>query len=402
VRITFLATYFPRPSNRLMGTWALAQATALARAGIDVSVVTLTPRLPAWAARLGAARSFAGVPDACQIGGVHVYYPRWLYYPARPLRPISYRYPRPFLQAGWISARQWLLDFVRRDRPDVLFAHHSFVSGYVARRIHDVTQIPYVVTDHDFDEIRDCLRFPGRRRLFTEVSNAASANVVVSSQMARDIQALSGHLQPVVVHNGVDAARRGAPAMRAPHARRVIFSAGFFYRRKAFPLLVRAFARIAGRYPDAILRIAGDGEDRAAVEAARASSGFADRIELLGALPHDQLLHELNSAYAFALFGWNEPFGVVYAEAMAAGLPILLSSDCGIMDVVREGVECLAVPPRDEEAAARALDRVLADPELAQRLAANARVAATTLTWSANATQMIHLFERARRSGART
>lgn len=69
---------------------------------------------------------------------------------------------------------------------------------------------------------------------------------------------------------------------------------------------------------------------------------------------------------------WPEPFGIVIIEAMASGRPVIASNTGGISDIVEDGVSGLLVPPGDDVALGRSIERLLADPELRDRLGQSA------------------------------
>lgn len=399
MRVLFLATYFPKPDNLLMGHWALKQAQALRRQGADVRVVSFTSWVPKVAARSSGARAYAHCPRHHQFDDLPVEYPRWGVYHTGPLRQWGHREPRPQMAVGWWAARPVLRRVVREFRPDVVFAHHTAVNGYLAERLRRQTGLPFVVTDHDFGEIEDCERFPGRRAVFARVAAAASRMVAVASRMERAVRRLFPDARTVTVPNGTDPLPEDLWATDRPAeivGRKVVFGLGAFYQRKGFPLLVRAFGRIADRHPDAVLRIAGDGIERPLVEAAVRESGLAERVQLLGALPHRRAMQEMVWSDLFALVGWDEPFATVFLEAASAGKPMVWAADGGINDVLRDGEHGIAVPPRDPNTAALAIDRLLSSPADRARMGAAARhLFDARLTWDANARTMIKLFESA-------
>jgi glycosyltransferase involved in cell wall biosynthesis len=400
VRVLFLATFFPRPLNMLLGPWALAQAQALRRRIPDFQVVSLTPWVPTAHARAtGGAAAYARCPKEHYFGELPVLYPRWILYPIQPLKRWAYPDPWRQLRWGWHSAARSLRRIVRQTKPDVIFAHHTAANGYVARQLQREFGLPYVVTDHDFDEVRDCGRFPRRRELFAEVYENASAVVAVSRRMENDMRRLFPNAPTHTVHNGVEPLPgnlRRNPRPAELSGRKVIFSAGMFYQRKGFPLLIDAFSRIAVRHPAAILRIAGDGPDRALVEEAVRKADLGDRVQLLGKLSHDAVLQEMVWSDLFALIGWDEPFATVFIEAMSAGKPLLCANDGGINDVVIDGVHGRTVPPKDAQAAAAALDRLLSDDAGRPVMgAAAAKLVDDKLTWNANANAMLALFQEA-------
>jgi glycosyltransferase involved in cell wall biosynthesis len=176
----------------------------------------------------------------------------------------------------------------------------------------------------------------------------------------------------------------------------VVFTAAHLYYRKGVPLLIDAFARIADRHPDAVLRIVGDGEDREAVTEAAARAGLGDRVQLLGRTQHEQVLQEMAWADLFALVGWDEPHAIAHMEAMASGLPVLCADDGGIMDIFEDGTHGYAVRPHDTEAAAAGLDRLLSDAPGRERMGAQARaLVEESHTWDAHALRLMEVFETA-------
>src|SRR6202043_450450 len=112
-----------------------------------------------------------------------VSYPRALWYPIHPLKQHAFRDPAPQMKLAWGSARRSLIKTVERFRPDVIYAHHTAVNGYLAARLKRIFQTPFVVTDHDFAEIAECERFPARKRFFADVISQSSMMVAVASRM---------------------------------------------------------------------------------------------------------------------------------------------------------------------------------------------------------------------------
>ena len=155
--------------------------------------------------------------------------------------------------------------------------------------------------------------------------------------------------------------------------------------------LVEAFGRMREK---ASLVIVGDGPDRALVRRLVAASPARDRITELGFVDHASVPSVLASLDVLVLPSAYEEMGSVLTEAMAAGLPVVASDVGGIPEVVRDGETGLLVPPGDVDALARALDRLVADPELRRRLAAGARDRAGRYAWPFLAQRVADVYAR--------
>jgi glycosyltransferase involved in cell wall biosynthesis len=102
-------------------------------------------------------------------------------------------------------------------------------------------------------------------------------------------------------------------------------------------------------------------------------AAVGDRVRLLPPRPREEIVALYREADVFVLPTWREGFPNVVLEAMAAGLPVVATPVGAIADAVRDGSDGLLVPPRDAEALARALGRLVADPELRRAMGARAR-----------------------------
>ena len=399
LRVLMLASYFPKPANPLMGNWALAQALALHRNGLDIRVISFTSWVPPVFARSSGAKAYATCPPSAIWDGIPVMYPRWLYYPVGPIRKLTDKYPALPMFVAWLSARRELRKIVNAFRPQLVYAHHTAVNGLLAAKLNRETGLPYLVTDHDFDEVQCCQVWPQRRRLFEFVARKAYAMIAVASRMETAMKRISSDTRTMTIQNGTEPLPSEIVNVSRPAewaGKLVIFSCGTFYKRKAIPSLIEAFAEIARSHPEAILRIAGDGEERALVEETIRRHGLHGHVSLLGFRPHAEVMQEMVWSDIFALIGWDEPFATVYVEAMAAGKPIICCSDGGITDVLKDGIHGLTVPPHDTSAAAAALDRLCGDPALRNVMGRAAfELFSSSLTWDSHARRMIEIFHAA-------
>ena len=399
LRVLFLASYFPKPGNPLMGTWALAQAQALARrSDLEVRVVSCNSYFPRVAGRLHrGARAYAHCPPVHDWDGVRVHYPHWLVYPSGH-RKIgrNYTHPEAFLRLGWLSVRRALERVVREFRPDVIFVHHTGANGYLAMQLERRFGVPYVITDHLFSDIAYCAEMPARYRTFARIIRRAARMVGVAQRMEDDTKRIFPFAKTVTVHNGAQtpaAAQLCAPRPPELRGKRVVLGASILYASKGFVPLVRAWSKIEARFPDAILRIAGDGDDRPNIEATIAKLKLQNRVQMLGALSHADLMQEMVWADLFALISEGDPFPTVILEALAAAKPLVWPDDSGVNDVLSDGVQGFKVPPHSIDQTAAALEKILSDDARRARMSrAASELSEQKLTWDANAAIMSQLF----------
>ncbi|MGY1812678.1 glycosyltransferase family 4 protein [Blastococcus sp. SYSU D00820] len=162
--------------------------------------------------------------------------------------------------------------------------------------------------------------------------------------------------------------------------------------QKRADLLVEAFGRMR---EEAQLVVVGDGPDRALVGQRIAESPARERITATGFVEHSAVPAVLGSLDVLVLPSAYEEMGSVLTEAMAAGLPAVASAVGGIPEVVADGGTGLLVPPGDVGALAAALDRLVADPALRERLARGARERARGYAWPHLAARVADVYARA-------
>lgn len=167
----------------------------------------------------------------------------------------------------------------------------------------------------------------------------------------------------------------------------VVMSSGSLTHRKAPDTLLAAFAQIAPNHPNLCLQFAGDGPLRDRLESEARRLGLADRVRFLGFIEGEALCAAYLSADLFALpTRTHEGWGVVVQEALAAGLPAMLSSRVGCLpDVLAAGAPAREFPPDVVPALATLLEQLAADAPTRERMSRQATHAASQLDCHASA-----------------
>jgi len=169
----------------------------------------------------------------------------------------------------------------------------------------------------------------------------------------------------------------------------LVTALGRLHENKAFDVLLQAVARL----PDAWLWIAGEGPLRQPLEAEAARLGIAGRVRFLGW--QDDPLAVVGAADVYVVPSRHEPLGSVVLEGWVAARPMVAAASQGPAWLIKDGETGLLVPIDAPGAMAEAIGRLLADPALAGRLAAQGRAAFEAgFTEAAAVRQYLSLFER--------
>ena len=163
----------------------------------------------------------------------------------------------------------------------------------------------------------------------------------------------------------------------------VVLSVARQYPRKNTASLIDAMPRVRAQVPGARLRVVGGGPMLRDLRRRAAALGLSEAVSFMGEVPRDaDVRQEYFGADVFCLPSLQEGFGIVFLEAMAAGLPIVAARAGAAPEVAAEGEAALLVPPGDTGALADALVRLLRDAGLRARLGEGGRRRVRRYGWT--------------------
>lgn len=263
---------------------------------------------------------------------------------------------------------RWLRGELGRRRPDLVVSFID-VANMLTLLATRGTGVPVVVSERT-NPLRHRVSWP--YRLLRRLTYPSAASVVVQSE---ETAAWAASFVPagrmMVMVNPVRAAEtEGEPELALP-SRRWLVGVGRLDPVKRFEELIDAFAPLAARHPMWSLLLLGEGPARARLEGAVRRHGLENRVWLPGAVRATDPV--LRQCHLFALTSRYEGFPNALCEAMACGIPAV-SFDCptGPRVIVRDGVDGLLVPDGDVGAMRAALDRLMGDDGLRERLGSRA------------------------------
>ncbi len=261
---------------------------------------------------------------------------------------------------------------VMREQAPVLISVHGysacpsglyyFQPGHECTRSHGPGCVPNLLL-RGCAHRRDPTRLPAAYRRSgrgLQALKAADVTISYSSSVERHLAA-----NGVTRRSRVPLLATTTPKLGTGHSsrRRVVF-AGRIVAAKGLETLIRAAREVDGEFV-----VCGDGWQLGAMRKLVERLGLEGRVRFEGWLPAELLAEELAEASIVVVPSlWPEPFGLVGIEAFSAGRPVIASATGGIGDWLEDGVSGVSVPPGDVSALARALDRLLADPERQQAM----------------------------------
>jgi glycosyltransferase involved in cell wall biosynthesis len=280
-----------------------------------------------------------------------------------PARARELRRLRRFARRFPVAATR-LVGAVRHFAPDVVSVHCVRRFAPYAALVRRVTGVPQVLS------LQEGTLAPGTPEnvgLFRMLVRSADIVAACSDEAARYASDIGGARRVSVVPNGFHPEEFTGGSVHA-HPRPYVLGLGRLEPQKGFDVLIDALARVEHRELDVLL--AGDGGARTDLAELAQARGLASRVHFLGTTDRPATVALLRGAALVACPSRFEGAPLVCVEAFAAGRPVVASAANGIPELVRNGETGFLVPADDVNALAAAIDRVLANPGEALRLAA--------------------------------
>lgn len=248
--------------------------------------------------------------------------------------------------------------------PHLIHSHHPFLLGSTALRLARSLRVPLAFTHHTMYE-RYTHYVPGDspalkrfvERLSTNYANlcahvfAPSASTLATlreRQVEVPIEALPTGVRLSDYDGGNGAGLRAA--LGIPAEAFVVGYVGRLAEEKNLPFLARTFVRLLRQQPPAQVLIVGDGALRNGLQQTFCDAGLQDRVRFTGTLQGALLVSAYKAMDVFAFASQTETQGMVLAEAMAAGVPVVALDAPGVREVVIDGTNGRLLALADEGA----------------------------------------------------
>jgi len=323
MKILTFSTLFPNAEKPGHGIFVETRLRHLAASGrIESRVVAPIPWFPSTNPRYGQYARFAKAPRQEVRHGIDVRHPR---YPVLPKVGMSVA-PLLLAQAVKPAIGRMIdegFDF------DLIDAHYFYPDGVAAAMLGRYFNKPLVITARGSD-ITLFPQYALPRRQILWAAKRADAIITVCNALRDEVIGMGIAAERVVsLRNGVDL-DLFRPTERTPNPMFTLLAVGHLVPVKAQDLIIGALPLL----PGVRLMLAGDGPDRAKLEALAHDLKVTDRVTFLGAVPQAQLRGHYGNADALVLSSSREGWANVLLEAMACGTPVVASRVYGTPEVV--------------------------------------------------------------------
>ena len=336
-------------------------------------------------------RPWQKIPKVVQVGTLDVTHPRVFYVPCvgQLLAGVTY------------ASSLWPKISVKRGKIDVILAAFAYPDGFAGALLARALGVPLVVKVHGSD-INVLAEKTGLGSLIRWTLRQAHSVFGPSRPLIKRAVELGANPERArVVLNGIDKtvfhvrdrseARLGLGLSR--ETSQVLF-VGRPERTKGFDELIAAMAALRGLTPPVELIVVGDSPETPAYRALAGQLGVTAKF--VGVMPQQAIANYLAACDALVLPSWAEGTPNVIIEALASGRRVVASAVGGIPDIVNHPSLGVLVEPRNADALASALRRVLAEPSDPLHVSQSMGFG----DWSHSAREVLQILESAMQSGS--
>jgi phosphatidyl-myo-inositol dimannoside synthase len=290
---------------------------------------------------------------------------------------------------------------LHRRRPyDFCFAWSAVPAGGVALALRRLIGLPYMVWVSGPDipgfEQRYRYIYPLLVPVLRAIWRAATPLVAKCAQEIDMIHGADRTVDVTYIPNGVDPSIfQPGPSIPDSGPLHIICVARLI-ERKGQHHLIQAVRRLMEENVDVRLSLVGTGDAQAECKALAQRLGVTKQVEFAGYVPREYIPARVAAAHVFALPSYNEGMAIAALEAMAAGLPVVLTRTGGTDELVEDGVNGLTFDWADVDTLTAHLRRLATDRALARRMGAASRTRAMQFSWDVLARRYLDVFSQMR------
>lgn len=329
MRVFVVSEGYPDPNSKGIGIFEWDQAKALNESGVEIAFLVLDCRSIRRWRRWGYS--------AFEADGIPVF---------RMDVPLGRLPDKLFLGVSRKAFASLLRKAVSRlGKPDILHAHFMKTGASAAPAANEMG-IPFVMTEHS--SWLNNPSIPANTIACYRPTYQQAQRVITVSKSLGDSMLRHFGVRTTTIHNMTDTSLFTPLQTGRSWTELRIVTCGGLIQRKRHHMTIRAFAKLLGAYPYARLTVMGGGSEMGALKQLCVTLGCEGRVEFTDAVSRQVIAEQYRNSDFFVLPSALETFGVVYIEAMAAGLPVI-ATICGGPEEFVDDSNGLLIPVDDQQ-----------------------------------------------------
>ena len=277
---------------------------------------------------------------------------------------------------------------------DLCHAFFGFPSGYIAYRFRK--EIPYIVSLRGSDvpgfNKRFLFQYLLLKPLFKRIWRASYRVIANSEDLKSLAEKTTPELPIEVIYNGIDI-EEFTPSVEGEADSFSIICVSRLIQRKCVDYLLRAMPVVIGEHPHVHLVIVGEGDMEEDLKKLSKELGLESNVSFRGYVRHEGLPELYRNADLFVLPSLWEGMSNTLLEAMATGLPVIVTDTGGTAELVSDNG--IVVPKQNSEAISEAILRLINDSSLRVVMGRKSRSQATVFSWKNVALKYLEIYEEA-------
>jgi len=291
---------------------------------------------------------------------------------------------------------------------DIVHVHgHPYISSYIACKIAKKYRKPLILTQHntfiDFQSWLNTVEHLNDRVVGRSVLKSADRVITVSRKTMEYVLKLGADKSKTsVMYNGVDQnffypmnKEKSREKLGLSENRTLILTVRRLFYKNGLDTLIESASLLARDFPNLLFIVVGNGPDRKFITNRIRQLGVNANIRLTRFVPEELLPLYYNAADYFVIpSSSGEGLPMVLLEAMACGLPVIATTVGGTPEIIKDMVNGVLVPPRNQRAIAQAISKLLSLKKESQAIRIESRkTIEDNFSWDKNVHQLIEIYE---------
>ncbi|MBN2412658.1 glycosyltransferase [candidate division KSB1 bacterium] len=373
MKILVISHLFPNAGNKNYGIFFASYLIEMEKQGMDITVIVPTVWTPFFLKYFKKWKEYNHNIKLINFKGIKTVTTPYL-------RITGNWFFRWAGLSAFLSLKNKAKRLHQKNKYDIIYSHMFFPDGDVAVRLSRQLKIPAVCVGIGRDVNIIPNYYKGIYKRFVKICNQLDGTISYGQAVADKIDAISNK-KTLSVYGVVDLNKFKPVASKnslrkelgIPEDKTVVLYLSTFKKDKGVYELLEAFKRVLKKCPNAILEICGWGIEKAGMIRYIQENSLENEIKMIGSVDHEKVDLWMKACDLFVLPTYHEGMPNAVMEAMACGLPVLVSAVGGLPDAIGDSEGAVLIPPKDVKILEESMSKILNDEKQREKMSIAAR-----------------------------